>query len=258
MNTPQPVLTASRVKPGWRHAVLAALVLGSIFWLWSHAPIAQDPAYHAFADTRKFAGIPNFFDVLSNLPFLLTGILGLRFCLTTESGAVRRAWIVLFAGVSFVSIGSAWYHWHPTNASLVWDRLPMTIAFMGLFAALLGEYVSSRLASFLLVPAVVLGIASVLYWHWTDDLRPYVWVQFMPLLTIPAAMILFRNGCSHQWLLLVALVCYVLAKVAELNDLAIFSGTHEFVSGHSIKHLLAAAGSYSILLMLQRRKQKKH
>lgn len=254
MNPSKPMLSASIDKPGWRHAVLAALVLGTLFGMLSLAPIVQDAGYHAFADSRKFAGIPNGFDVLSNLPFLLVGVLGLQFCLRAEPGAVRSAWTVLFAGVASVSIGSAWYHLHPTNSTLVWDRLPMTIAFMGLFVVLLGEYVSKQLATFLLVPAVALGIASVLYWHWTDDLRPYVWVQLIPLLTIPAVMILFRSSYSHQWLLLVALGWYVLAKVAELNDSAIFSGTQEIVSGHSIKHLLAAAGSYSILLMLHRRR----
>ena len=250
----KPMLSASIETLGWRHAVLVTLVLGSLFWMLSLAPIAQDAAYHSFADTRKFGGIPNVLDVLSNLPFLLVGGWGLRFCLRTGPGAVRSVWAVFFAGAGFVGFGSAWYHWNPTNASLVWDRLPMTIAFMGLFVAVLGEYVSNRLVTLLLVPAVALGIASVLYWHWTDDLRPYVWVQFFPLLTVPAVMILFRSNYSHRWLLPVALGLYVLAKVAEFNDLAIFRGTREFVSGHSIKHLLAAAGCYCILLMLQKRK----
>lgn len=247
------MLAAATNKPGWRHAVLAALVIGSLIGILSLAPIAQDAAYHAFADTRTIAGIPNFLHIASNLPFLIVGVLGLRFCLRTEAGPVRNAWTVLFAGVAAVSIGSAWYHWHPSNATLVWDRLPMTVAFMGLFIALLGEYVSRRLAAFLLLPAVALGIASALYWHWTDDLRLYVWVQFFPLLIIPALMLLFRSGYSHQWMLLGALAWYVLAKAAELNDLAIYSATREIVSGHTLKHLLAAAGSYSILLMLQKR-----
>jgi hypothetical protein len=238
----------------WRHSILVILVLGSLLWLLSLDPIPQNTEYHSFADTRKFIGIPNFFDVLSNLPFLAIGILGLQFCLRRNLGVTRTAWMILFVGVGLVSAGSAYYHWNPTNETLVWDRLPMTIGFMGLFVALLGEYVNKRLASLLLFPAVLLGLATVLYWHWTDDLRPYFWVQLVPLLTVPAVMILFRSGYSHQWLLLVALVWYVFAKVTELYDLAIFDYTQGFVSGHSIKHLLAAAGCYSILVMLQRRK----
>lgn len=234
--------------------MLVILVLGSLLWMLSLEPIAQNTGYHSFSDTRMFIGIPNCFDVVSNLPFLLIGVLGLRFCLRKKQGAVRSAWSVFFVGVGLVSIGSAYYHWNPTNESLVWDRLPMTIGFMGLFVAMLGEYVGKRLATLLLAPAVVLGLATVLYWHWTDDLRPYYWVQLIPLLTIPAVMILFRSGYSHQWLLLVALGWYVLAKVTESYDLAIFRNTQELLSGHSIKHLLAAGGCYSILLMLQRRK----
>lgn len=253
MGTSKPILPAYPETPPWQHAVLVILVLGSLLWMLSLEPIAQNTGYHSFADTRKFIGIPNCFDVLSNLPFLLIGVLGLQFCLRTKLGAVRSAWTVLFVGIGLVSVGSAYYHWNPTNESLVWDRLPMTIGFMGLFVALLGEYIGNRLATVLLVPAVVLGLATVLYWHWADDLRPYYWIQLIPLLTIPAVMILFRSGYSHHWLLLVALGCYVLAKVTESYDLAIYRNTQEFVSGHSIKHLLAAAGSYSVLLMLQKK-----
>ena len=237
----------------WRHAILVILVFGSFFWMLSLEPIAQNTAYHSFADTRKIIGIPNFFDVVSNLPFLIIGILGLRFCIRRNSGALHSAWTILFVGVGLVSVGSAYYHWNPSNESLVWDRLPMTIGFMGLLIALLGEYVSTRLATLLLLPAVLLGLASVLYWHWTDDLRPYYWVQFAPLLTIPVVMTLFRSGYSHQWLLLMALGWYLLAKVTEWYDLAIFFNTQELLSGHSTKHLLAAASCYCILLMLQRR-----
>lgn len=237
----------------WRHAVLVLLVFGSLFWMLSLAPIAQDSGYHSFADTRKLFGIPNFFDVVTNLPFLLVGLLGVRFCLQAKPDPVRAAWVVLFAGIGLVSVGSAYYHWHPGDAALVWDRLPMTIGFMGLLAALLGEYVDKRLATLMLIPAVGLGLASVFYWHWTDDLRPYLWIQLIPLLTIPAVMLLYRNGYSHQWLLLVALGWYVLAKAAEFHDSGVFHMTQELISGHSIKHLLAGAGCYSILLMLLKR-----
>ena len=242
------------VRFGWRHGVLLALVAGSLFWLMSFEPIRQDLAYHSFADQRAFLGIPNFLDVASNLPFLLVGALGVRFCMRADLGVVRNAWSVLFAGIALVSVGSVYYHWSPSNASLVWDRLPMTIGFMGLFVALLGEYVNQRLATRLLVPAVVLGFLTVLYWHWSDDLRPYLWVQLAPLLSIPALLFLFRSRSSHAWLLLVALGWYLLAKVTESNDLAVFQGSRELVSGHTIKHLLAAAGGYTVLVMLQRRK----
>ncbi|MGC2517790.1 MAG: hypothetical protein WA373_01595 [Burkholderiales bacterium] len=238
----------------WRHSVLLFIVLGSLAWIFSLEPLPQEAAYHEFADRRAVWGIPYGLDVLSNLPFLLVGIAGLRFCLRADLGAAGRAWTVVFAGVAFVSAGSAYYHWSPDNNTLLWDRLPMTIGFMGLVAALAGEYVSERLGALLLVPAVLLGFASVLYWHWADDLRLYYWVQLVPLLSIAAVMVLFEGRYSHQWVLIAALAWYVLAKVAEAYDVALFRNTAETISGHTIKHLLAATGCYSLLWMLQARK----
>lgn len=254
MNVPNPARFTPIGVTAWRHAVLVLVVAGSIIWIMGLDPIAQNTAYHSFADTRGVLGIPNVLDVLTNLPFLVIGLAGVRFYLTSGAGPIRRAWLVLFAGVAFVSVGSAYYHWNPDNTSLVWDRLPMTIAFMGLFVALLGEYLGHRVATFLLYPAVLLGLATVVYWHLYDDLRPYYWVQLVPLLTVPTVMALFRSKHSHQWLLLVALGCYILAKLTESYDAEIFRSSGEILSGHSLKHLLAAAGCYSILVMLRRRK----
>jgi len=132
-------------------------------------PFGQNPDYHDFADRRAFFGIPNFFDVMSNIPFLLVGMAGMSFCFGNRLVSFRPAWLTFFAGVAIVSVGSGYYHWNPTNETLVWDRLPMTIGFMGLFVAVLAEYVSARLGRFLLVPALLMGLSSVFYWHWFDD-----------------------------------------------------------------------------------------
>ena len=110
----------------WRHVVLAAVALGSLVVTWNLDPIAQDTGYHAFADTRAFFGIPNCLDVLSNLPFLIIGVLGVYFCLHDDPGGARLAWIVMFVGTVLISLGSAYYHWAPDNGSLVWDRYAMT------------------------------------------------------------------------------------------------------------------------------------
>jgi hypothetical protein len=37
-------------------------------------PIPQDTGYHQFADTRQVAGMDNFWNVASNVPFLLAGL----------------------------------------------------------------------------------------------------------------------------------------------------------------------------------------
>jgi hypothetical protein len=237
-----------------RHFLMVLIVVGSLGLMLSLPPFGQNTEYHNFADRRAFLGIPNFLDVASNLAFLIVGIVGLKTCLKNRLGSMQNAWIILFAGITLVSVGSAYYHWNPNNQTLVWDRLPMTIGFMGLFAALIGEYISERLGAFLLVPALLLGFSSVIYWYWFDDLRFYIWVQLIPLLTIPVILILFRPKYSHQWMLLAALGYYALAKISEVFDKEIFRLSQNLFSGHTIKHLLSALGCLTLVLMLQRRK----
>ena len=237
----------------WRYAIILILVAGSLIAVFSFDSIHQDPAYHAFADSRKWVGIPNFLDVISNIVFLIVGISGILFCLKSPQDSVRNAWLAIFSGIALITFGSAYYHLNPSNDSLVWDRLPMTIGFMGLFVALLAEYLNEKLAN-LLIPALLLGLGSVVYWHVTDDLRLYAWVQFIPLITIPTVVLLLRTTIPNQWLLVVALALYLLAKVVEFYDAAIFTASGELLSGHSLKHLLAAAAVWCILIMLQKRK----
>lgn len=246
--------TLSSFGIGWRHILLLLIVIGSFAFMLSKQPIGQSPDYHNFTDQRAFFGIPNFFDIMSNIPFLLVGIAGISFCRENRSMSFRPVWLTFFAGVAIVSLGSGYYHWNPTNETLAWDRLPMTIGFMGLFVAILAEYVNVWLGKFLLVPALLLGSSSVLYWHWFDDLRFYFWIQLIPLLTVPVVMALFRPKCSHQWLLMVALVCYVLAKITEACDREVFVFTQSLISGHSLKHLLAVLSCFSVLMMLKTRR----
>ena len=236
-------------SPAWKPGVLLAIVVSSALAVWALDPIEQNLSYHAFADTRTLFGIPNGLDVLSNLPFLIVGVLGLRACAVAAPDPIRHAWMALFAGVALVSLGSAYYHWSPTNDSLVFDRLPMSAGFMALFVALLGEAVDRRLVRWGLVPALLLGMASVVYWAMFEDLRPYLWVQIIPLLTIPVVMLLYRGRLAHGWWLAAALGLYLLAKGAELLDAQVYALTLELFSGHTLKHLLAAAGCYCLVLI---------
>jgi hypothetical protein len=238
----------------WRLGLLVLIAAGSLGAMLSVAPIRQSQTYHHFADQRPILGVANCLDVVSNIPFLLVGSLGVVLCVAARAVSLRAAWLTCFAGVALVSAGSSWYHSNPSNATLVWDRLPITIAFMGLWSAVIGEYVSERLGKVLLAPAVLLGVLSVLYWHWFDDLRLYAWIQAMALLTIPVLMILFRPRHTHQWLLLAALVLYGVAKIAEAYDVEVFEWTRQLFSGHTLKHLLAALSCLAILAMLWRRR----
>ena len=219
-------------------------------------PVIQDLSYHNFADRRILLGIPNFFDVVTNLLFTFIGIMGLKFCVRNRQEYAEWSWIIFFLGVALVGIGSAYYHLDPTNKTLVWDRLPMTIGFMGLLIAVLSEYVNRNVEKYFLIPAILIGLFSVIYWSYSDDLRIYICVQLIPLLGIPAAMLLYRGKYTHEKFLGFALISYILAKMTEMFDREIFSSTGNLLSGHSIKHILASVSILFILVMLRKRDYK--
>ena len=217
-------------------------------------PIAQDPRYHDLADGRTLLGIPNFVNVASNLPFLIIGIAGLLGPPQTRPPAgAWPVWAVFFAGVALTGLGSAYYHLAPADPTLVWDRLPMTLAFMGLFVALLSEHAGERLTRYLLAPAILIGLASIGWWLYADDLRLYLWVQGAPLLAVLLALLLFPPRYTHRAYLLYGLGFYVLAKIAEFHDPELYALTAETLSGHSAKHLLASVSALYVCLMLRRR-----
>ncbi|TDJ11572.1 MAG: alkaline phytoceramidase [Gammaproteobacteria bacterium] len=212
------------------------------------APVPQDLAYHNFSDTRMLFGIDNFWNVSSNLPFLLVGVAGLYY-IHRHGDAVcvsglETAYRVFFIGILLTAFGSGYYHLAPGNNALVWDRLPMTIGFAGLFSIIVGEFVSVRTARRLLLPLLVVGLTSVEYWAWTEargagDLRPYAIVQFLPMLLIPVILLSYRpvTGTARYFWWMFAF--YFAAKLFEQFDAAIFAVGH-LISGHSLKHIAAA------------------
>jgi Ceramidase len=222
----------------------------------------QPLSYHDFADRRAWIGIANFGDVASNILFLVAGLWGLVF-LCRRSGRerfldARECWpyFVMFLGLVLTGFGSAYYHLAPDNARLLWDRLPMTIVFMPLVAAMIGERVSLRFGLWLLPVLMAVGIGSVLQWYLSEqrgagDLRFYAAVQLYSLLALLVALLL-PPRYTHGSYLLVVVGLYVLAKICETADRQIFSLGH-FVSGHTLKHLAAGIAGLCILRMLQKR-----
>jgi len=219
-------------------------------------PITQWPEYHHFADHRTFLGIPNFANVLSNLPFLRIGFLGMVLVLrmrTFLEGSERWPYFIFFLGITLTCFGSSYYHWNPNDQRLLWDRLPITMAFMGFFGAIIGERLGLRLARWLLPWLIVLGVASVLFWQRTGDLRPYVFVQFFPIVAIPLMLAWFPPRYNRTADFFVVLGFYIAAKLCELLDMQIFRAGG-FISGHTLKHLLAAMAAYWLYRMLALRK----
>jgi len=227
--------------------IFLGLMAASLAALWLVPPIPQDQAYHQFADQRALFGIPNFWNVVSNLPFALIGAVGLwRF-------RNDPATIVFFTGVLLTAFGSAYYHWAPSDGTLFWDRLPMALAFSGVLAAAVEERIDERTGRLMLWPLIMLGVISMLVWRWTGDLRLYAWVQFFPILALPVMFLLLKPKYTGTIYWIAAAGWYVLAKIFEYTDAAIYSAGH-LVSGHTLKHLAAAAATYAILRYYQTRR----
>lgn len=232
----------------------AALAAAAITF--SQPRLAQWREYHQMADTRTLFGIPNALNVLSNIPFAVVGLLGVWIVFhAARDLSNRRAYATFFTGVALTAIGSTYYHLAPDNFRLVWDRLPMTVAFMGLLAAVIGEHIGPAVGRPVLMPLVLLGAASVLYWYWSElrgagDLRFYAFVQFGSLAVITLVLALYpRHGSAY---LVAGLVAYGASKLCEMFDAQILTSTH-IVSGHTLKHLLAAAGAACMVAMLRAR-----
>ena len=237
--------------------MLTALVAGFLL----SAPIPQDPAYHRFADGRTLFGISNFWNVVSNLPFLIVGLWGLAYLSAhgrdNDLQGLYAAYAVFFTGVLLTAFGSGYYHLDPANGPLAWDRLPMTIGFAGLFSIVVGDFVSARAGRRMLLPLLLLGIGSVAYWSFTEsrgvgDLRPYAAVQFLPMLLVLVLLLLYRPRIiakPYYWLML---LFYVIAKIAEYFDATIFA-TGNLISGHTLKHLFAALTPATMVFALTAR-----
>ena len=252
------------VPRGWtRHAVLlAVLVAFAVAVLW-RPPIPQDVAYHLMADTRPALGVPHWLNVVSNVPFALVGAFGLVATVRTRRGGpqpfrdpwLRWPYVAVFGGTALTALGSSYYHLAPDNARLVWDRLPMAVVCAGLLTAVLAECVDRRAARGLFVPLLVGAAGSVAYWRWTEmrgvgDLRPYALVQYGSLLAVVMMLALFRGRFRGARHLTAGLLGYGLAKVFEMADGPVFVATAHVVSGHTLKHLVAAVGLGCIAAMV--------
>jgi len=238
------------LKTYYRELILFVVVLVIFSIFIGKDPISQNMDYHGFIDTRAFFNIPNFFDVISNAAFLITGLIGLIVTLVKKPTKAYASWIAFYLGVILVSPGSAYYHWTPNNQTLVWDRLPMTVGFMGLFCALIALYINEKLAKILLLPCLAFGAWSIYFWNQHDDLRIYFFVQFMPLALIPLMAVLFRDRGVKSRYLIIPLSFYVLAKIVEHKDPQIYELTKGFMSGHTLKHYLAAIAPLFLMKLM--------
>jgi hypothetical protein len=212
-------------------------------------PIPQDPLYHLFADRRTLFGIPNFWNVVSNIPFFLAAFWGCRVIQLRTSSAERwerLAFAMLVAGTAMVGAGSTYYHLDPCDSRLFWDRLPMTIVFMCLLA------LTIHAGRQLLFPLILTGLGSVIYWRFSGDLRLYALVQFGCLLAVPALLIFVPSRYTGSAWVWGTLALYVVAKLAEMFDQQI----SQFITmgGHPLKHFAAAGAILVYEIGISRRR----
>ncbi len=223
---------------------LVSVVLIAVFFV---DPIPQDLEYHQFSDQNTYWGIPNTWNVLSNIPFIvvgLFGLVGLRHVNPVDvSGRYKTVSLIFFIGLTLTGFGSGYYHLAPSNETLIWDRLPMTIAFMAFFSFVLLMHISERIGSILLWPLIVVGAGSVFYWAYTEsigvgDLRFYAVIQFLPMLLIPTIVCIFPRAAYKSVYVWGVIAVYIAAKIGEHFDDQVYVLLG--VSGHSLKHVVAA------------------
>lgn len=234
--------------------LVVALTLVAVLVTLLLPAIPQNTAYHQFADQRRLLGIPNFWNVVSNLPFVLVGITAMLLPVPAQRRDLAPAVRVFALALLLTGLGSGWYHLDPSNASLLWDRLPMAVGFMAFFSVVISLGLDLRLGQRLLWPLAAVGLLSVLYWYIGElggagDLRIYGLVQFLPMLLLP--IILLGSVRQIEYLAFWwAFALYGAAKLAEAADVPLFELTG--FSGHALKHLFAAAGGAVVLYGLLR------
>ena len=266
---PISVHARCRAEPGRRyyrhmrksHLFVVAFTVLSVLAALLVPAMPQPLDYHDFADVRPMFGIPNFMDVVTNGAFVLVGlVVVLRRRTAFETGAERWPYAVFFVGVVLTGLGSGYYHLAPDNERLFWDRLPMTIAFMSLLSAQVVDRMSVRAGLALLVPALLVGAATVFYWRATEragagNVIPYAVLQAYAVVVLFLLTRLhpsrYTRGTDLYWVF----AGYVLAKVFETLDRPIFELGHA-ISGHSLKHVAAGAAALLLARMLRLRRRQ--
>ena len=248
-----------------RADIILALLLTTllaVFW-WIPA-IPQPQWYHDFADQRSLFGIPNFLNVASNLPFLLTGAWGL-WRLSPQRIRLHTSmeywlWRIFFLCVALIGLGSGYYHLAPNDNTLFWDRLPIGMAFACLLAIACGERLSTRWVLPVFMVLMPLAIFSVMYWWWTEhqgigDLRPYLLLQFTALAVLPFLYYAYEGLYDRSRDMPIAVLLYLAGVSCEWLDEPILALTGS-LSGHTFKHLFIALSLAWLLRMLHYRKPR--
>ncbi|XP_057960142.1 uncharacterized protein LOC131152332 isoform X2 [Malania oleifera] len=222
-------------------------VWGGAFLCWlclmmATPKIPHSPRHHIFADMRNFLGVPNTLNVFTNFPFLVIGVLGLVFCLQGDFFLISSrgeflVWAWFYAGITAMAFGSAYYHLKPDDNRVMWDSLPMIIAYSSLFSALIVERVGEVIGLACLLLLLGVAVLSTVCERWFNDLRLCMMFQLIPCVAIPVTAYTFLPKYTHSKYWLWASGVYLLAKFEAVADKKIYNISYYFMSGHSLEHL---------------------
>ena len=236
-------------------------------------PRMQLPAgYHDFADQVAWGVLPYARDVLTNLAFAIAGWVllwqGMKYSRNMQDDAARHRLVPAVQaaawGLVLTALCSGIYHLRPDAAGLAIDRIGMSAAFAGV----VGLLVADRLATVRVVPAMaaalLLGVACVMSDFLNGNMTPWVIFQVgVSGLMLLAPWVTRRQGERdglQQPVLGIAwwqvLVFYALAKLCEMGDQAVWQWTGAIISGHSLKHIVAAAAVWPVVRALQGTKHR--
>lgn len=239
MSAVLPVRSAAR-------AIQAVIVL-AIVGVALAPPVRRGPSFHHYADQRTWLGIPHAGDVLSNLPFIVVGVLGLL-----RGARGGAAWV--FAGFIAIGFGSAAYHVEPGDPALVFDWLPIVLTLAWLSGHVIADRIDVGLGRLVVLAGSAAAIAGVLVW-WAGggtgdpggDMRWYVATQALGVVLVAVAALLPAAPGARLirgWLL--AGVCgFLLARALSSSDQYLLDAIG--ISGHSLKHLALGAASACVL-----------
>jgi hypothetical protein len=255
-----------KIKRSYAITALAIYtILFAVVYIWFFPASPQNVAYHNFADARHLLGIDNFFNVISNIGFMLAGLWGIYLIFTYRrnttfvNASERWPYLVFFVGAVLIAFGSSYYHLNPNNSTILWDRLPMCIDTMAFFLFVFTERVNIRLGLFLTIPLLIIGMLAPIWWELSEmaghgDMRLYSWGQIYPITATIIILLFFSPRYTKGYYILGSIAWYAGAKFFEHFDVQVYNLTHHIVSGHVIKHLMAAFGMFVIARYLMCRK----
>jgi hypothetical protein len=235
---------------------LAALFVFIIMALF-YGPISQPQEYHDFADDREILGVPNALDVMSNLAIIYPGVVGLAFIHESRNRSQVSEdeisiQITLFSGMILTFAGSVWFHLDPTDSTMLWDRLGMSVVIGSCISLLIHDMWDRNLAAKIHLPIIIASIVSVLWWPVFDDLRVYFIVKHHPFILFPIFLLcgrrIYDKVSGYYW----GLSMFLLATIFEFADQQIFEITG-IISGHTLKHIAAGIGLWFLMVMIRDR-----